>query len=844
MKKNIDWANSRHYDTSLRHAQKFACLLHETDKLYLQGGKSIEQGEIKFKGEWENIQMGQLWAAKNMSHDMAAASCLLLKGHYIGLNRPLHEGMEWLEHVLAAAQILKDRKAESEALNSLGACYLTLNEELRAIECHKRSLEIAREIRDRRIEGDALGALGMVYHRNDVYQAIQLYNHRVIIAREVNDKRGEANGLGNLGTAFTSLGNLNDAREHFYKGLKIAQETGYLVKEGEILNNLGIIYSYLGEPYRSFEYYQQSLLTKRKVNSERKNGLTLWSMAMDLEKLGFQSLAIAYAEAALEMFEEYGHPLSINVSQVLAQWYGQTGKKIFSLASFFRAFLLSLSGSLAVASGFLIIIILTKVATQRGQIPIFLSGNAIIFNGTPIINLSLFTIYLTVVGFGVLGVCFSRISSKRIDGWQAALLAWLPFLIGHRVITSLSTIHWWQNSYIPIAFTLIIACLGGVFGLLLPQKRAALSLFLVSPVVFHTSLILSWLWFAVSSSSHLATLGSNIYTIDPSFVSSMTMNEPIRWSVTWLLYGITMGITIWQIDQVALVELLKQYAGELNIPLTEKKQVTGTKLILECEICNRPMQKLGEGRGVVSIHRDEKVIGIGVAEQCWECYRVYCDRCYPSRPQNSCICDKGKNSIRDIEGVTFIGSLKLIKVQYLPFRKGSRLDSLHMAVSVGNITRVQQILEQGININTPEPTEGQTPLHVAIRHLGKTDNSLCINMVNLLLKFGADVNAVDDDGITALHWAAAYGLTMVARILINAGANVNTKDKFSITPLHQCVEHPQLEIPSILIEAGADLNVRNVNGQTPLTIAEGQLVFPDNIYKDLKHLLKKHGAVH
>ena len=61
--------------------------------------------------------------------------------------------------------------------------------------------------------------------------------------------------------------------------------------------------------------------------------------------------------------------------------------------------------------------------------------------------------------------------------------------------------------------------------------------------------------------------------------------------------------------------------------------------------------------------------------------------------------------------------------------------------------------------------------------------------VRTLLKDGADVNAVQGDGVTGLHWAARQGAEELASTLIVAGANVRATTRFgAITPLHLAAE--------------------------------------------------------
>jgi ankyrin repeat protein len=71
----------------------------------------------------------------------------------------------------------------------------------------------------------------------------------------------------------------------------------------------------------------------------------------------------------------------------------------------------------------------------------------------------------------------------------------------------------------------------------------------------------------------------------------------------------------------------------------------------------------------------------------------------------------------------------------------------------------------------------------------------------------------------ALHWAAANGLTDIARLLIEQGAAVNGLDNFENTPLHLAVAYPAML--ELLLQGGAKVNARNAFGHTPLHLAVG-----------------------
>ena len=88
--------------------------------------------------------------------------------------------------------------------------------------------------------------------------------------------------------------------------------------------------------------------------------------------------------------------------------------------------------------------------------------------------------------------------------------------------------------------------------------------------------------------------------------------------------------------------------------------------VQKCETCSHQMQVLDfAGGGGVTLSAEDLATGIGHAEQCWECGRLYCSECYPSRPRNTCVCGRGRDAVRHVRGSVFRGSLRLVKVQYI-----------------------------------------------------------------------------------------------------------------------------------------------------------------------------------
>ncbi len=93
--------------------------------------------------------------------------------------------------------------------------------------------------------------------------------------------------------------------------------------------------------------------------------------------------------------------------------------------------------------------------------------------------------------------------------------------------------------------------------------------------------------------------------------------------------------------------------------------------------------------------------------------------------------------------------------------------------------------------------------------------------VRALLRQGADVNAAQGDGMTALHQAAERGDAAMSEMLVYAGANVTAMTRIGqYTPLHVASLNGRAEVVAILLNAGASAAARtSITGVTPLHLA-------------------------
>ncbi|XP_049516904.1 poly [ADP-ribose] polymerase tankyrase-1 [Dermacentor silvarum] len=137
------------------------------------------------------------------------------------------------------------------------------------------------------------------------------------------------------------------------------------------------------------------------------------------------------------------------------------------------------------------------------------------------------------------------------------------------------------------------------------------------------------------------------------------------------------------------------------------------------------------------------------------------------------------------------------------------------AAKKGNLARVMKLVTSE-NINCRDSQgRNSTPLHLAAGY-----NNL--EVAELLLENGADVNAQDKGGLIPLHNASSYGHLDIAALLIKYNTVVNATDRWGFTPLHEAAQKGRTQLCALLLAHGADSTMKNHEGQTPLDIAAAE----------------------
>ncbi|KIV96718.1 hypothetical protein, variant [Exophiala mesophila] len=148
------------------------------------------------------------------------------------------------------------------------------------------------------------------------------------------------------------------------------------------------------------------------------------------------------------------------------------------------------------------------------------------------------------------------------------------------------------------------------------------------------------------------------------------------------------------------------------------------------------------------------------------------------------------------------------------------LTYLQIALCKGQVRILDALLAAGADINAPDGRGGMTPLHIACMGNDR-------GMIERLLDCkGVDVNAVDKKGRTPLHTLLEYGASRASvdadvnvelcRLLLSRGALLDALDNDGNTALHMACKSWDVRLINFLNGQGCDVDAKNGMGLTVL----------------------------
>jgi ankyrin repeat protein len=138
--------------------------------------------------------------------------------------------------------------------------------------------------------------------------------------------------------------------------------------------------------------------------------------------------------------------------------------------------------------------------------------------------------------------------------------------------------------------------------------------------------------------------------------------------------------------------------------------------------------------------------------------------------------------------------------------------TVHQAAMAGDLEAVKRLVAADPALVDAKGLDDIRPLGFAAA-FGRTE------VVSFLLGRGADANARDRRGITALYAAVWRNQPEIVRLLLEKGADDKVTGPGTVSPLHIAAMNERVELARILIERKAALDARTALGNTPLHLA-------------------------
>lgn len=162
---------------------------------------------------------------------------------------------------------------------------------------------------------------------------------------------------------------------------------------------------------------------------------------------------------------------------------------------------------------------------------------------------------------------------------------------------------------------------------------------------------------------------------------------------------------------------------------------------------------------------------------------------------------------------------------------------LHTAAYTGKLNIVQLLISRGADVNATTST-GSTPMHGATLYNHEA-------VIRLLVAKGGNINAVNQGGYTPFTNAASSGNMSTIKFLVESGARIEPVDSTGIVPLHCAVNSCNLEAVEYYLSAGANSNAVSPDGENAVAKAVLVSMWRVNGYENIPAILEtliKHGA--
>lgn len=248
----------------------------------------------------------QLW--RDSGDAFGEANTLSSFARMYQTERTLQEAESYYKTALALRQKMNDRRGEAYTMIELGGAFEELASPEKALVYYTQALQAFQQIEDRRGEATASYSIGFAYAlTGKMRESLKFYNDALSIQRAEKDRLAEARTLNSLGGAYSVLGDSDQALILYQQAAPVWQELNDRYREAITINNIGLIYDDWGDWQKARDNYDKALLILRSL---LKTGWETCGTQTDAQALRACSVAASILDNIGELYSSLGEPQS------------------------------------------------------------------------------------------------------------------------------------------------------------------------------------------------------------------------------------------------------------------------------------------------------------------------------------------------------------------------------------------------------------------------------------------------------------------------------------------------------------------------------------------------------
>ena len=244
----------------------------------------------------------------------------------------VHNGESSLQILSTAESSRGERLNIGWSYYAIGAAYMDLGNTSQSEDYFQRCYSIGEDDASAELTSVAIGGLSIIRrNRGEYEEAIGYANQQLSILREHGDQIRQKDVFNTLGNIYTEIGNTRQAISYYEKAVAISQSIGDKNGIGIAFGNLSIAYSQIGDWEHAIGFSNQHLQLSQELGNKRMEGNALSTLGNIYEDLGDSVRAMRYHEQSLLVFQTIGDREGEGLS------LGNIGISFYQLGDFKRA---------------------------------------------------------------------------------------------------------------------------------------------------------------------------------------------------------------------------------------------------------------------------------------------------------------------------------------------------------------------------------------------------------------------------------------------------------------------------------------------------------------------------